>query len=286
METTNSDRKVAILFIFILIIAAIAGIAYAGGFWKTTLFMLWIIISAIWGISGKKMIEVGWKGQLLLFGQRQTVFFGEGLHWAPWPWAIKPVDCRTKTTKLDPIKVFTSDGLEVTIKDMSIVWKVFNLDLYHNMDMEKFTTLLDDVVDRNVREKIRTSTLEKILGKNIGTENVQTAQDLEDFGINIIKIVVPEIIPTNPEVLRGLELNQTENFEKIGQITEAKHINELITFFMTPTLERPNGLTQSEAIELTQLITGKAAPKNINGFTLNQETLAAVSNIMGGRKWQ
>lgn len=248
--------------------------------WSWGLVFFLTIGLGIWTWSGFKKIEIGWKGQLLYLAERQNSFLNEGWRWTPFPFGIKKTDCRKKTTEIDAVKIFTSDNVEVLVKKISIVWQIINLNLYHGMDPEKLDLLLDDVVDRNVREKVRTNKLENVLGMSLGTENVQTAQDLFAFGIQIIRIIVPEIVPANPDMLKDVESKEREKLEKVSQRVEMKHFARLVDSLMKPIKKGGQGLTREQAFEQAQLLTEKAT-KTISGFTLNSDALTALGALLG-----
>ena len=278
------DRILGIFCWVMVAVMAIAVVVFSSASWPAWLLMvLWTIVLAVWTASGHRTVEVGWKGQLLLLGGRKSYFFPEGRRFAPWPLGILPADCRTKPVELDTIKIFTSDGSEVSIKNLSIVWQIFDLDLYHSMDPEKIKVLLDDVVDRNVRTRVRTNTLKEVLGMNLGTENVQTSNDLQEFGIKVVRIVVPEIIPTNPKVIESIELERNERSEQIGQMVEAENFALLMAFLQKSLGEGGAGLTQAQAYEHAQLIVDKSK-KSTTAFTLDSSTAAMAAAVLKGIK--
>jgi hypothetical protein len=273
-KDTNWDRVLGMISLIFSISCGVVGIIYNHG-WGIVITVFWSVMLILWCWSGVNLLPIGWRGQLKWMGGRIKTTFGEGIHWTPPPFGIIPVDCRRKTIDLDTIKIFTSDGVEIKIKELSIVWQVDDLDLYNNMDPSNLSTLLDEVIDVNVREKVHGIKFENVLGMSLGTNQIQTSQDLQDCGIKIIKIVVSEIEPANSQILKDIELRESKNLEREGQKIEAEHTVALVERY------KKIGVSADTAADMALLETGKAEKKKIKKLVLGSEgDLASLINLL------
>lgn len=217
------------LFIILTIVGGIFGTAIGfPGAWLSAIILL--VLGVI--IIRFPKIQVGSKAQYLFLGKRIQYFVKEGRHVVPWPFfKIKEVDCRAKTTKMDEENIFTKDNVEVKVEKPSIVWKIMEIDRYQDLNPENLSGLLDDVVDENVRQVIRDTSLEDVLGMKFSVENEDIIHSLDTWGIDILKIIVPDVVPVNKDFIEAQELQTKEALERDGQRVEARHHADLIKFF-------------------------------------------------------
>ena len=91
--------------------------------------------------------------------------------------------------------------------------------------------------------------------------------------------MITKVIP-DPKIAEDLELETREKLQKKGQRVEAENIASLIVLFSTSKAEGGAGLSPGDAKEMAQLITGKANPKNLTGFTFSPELTEAITTII------
>lgn len=283
-EEKNStlDVTLGVLFIALTIAFGIYGtIKEFPGAWLATLLLL--ILEGI--VIRFKKVKVGFRAQYLFLGKRVEYFVKEGLHIFLWPFfTIKEIDCRAITTPMDEENIFTSDNVEVRVENPSIVWKIVDLNSYQNLNPENLPGLLDDVVDQNVRKRIRKSTYAETLGMEFGlTKKTEVIHDLDIWGIAVLKIIVPDIIPINEDFIKAQELQTKEALEQKGQRIESRHHADLIKFFSgTGQLggKGPDGpgLPIELANEAALIHMDKAEKKKLasSTFGLNADTVDAI----------
>lgn len=234
------------------------------------------------GPCGPKKIEVGWKGKLLFLGQRvnrMNTVLGEGWRWAPFPFGIKMADCRSMVLKLDHLDVITEDKVKVRI-DATVFYQVNDLDKFFDFRESDIKEGLDNLRDEAIRDQIFDLPLDKVLGMHATlaekTQSTLQGEANESWGIEVLRVVVAEIKPED-KVMDDLELNMREELQKKGQLVEANHIAGLIKLFK----DSDPGINLEQAVELAQLVTGKADPKKIWGINLSPDALAAAQKILG-----
>ncbi|MDD5721476.1 MAG: hypothetical protein PHT16_03480 [Candidatus Pacebacteria bacterium] len=292
-EQKNStlDIILAVLFVSITIAGCIWGIRieFPGAWVATTILLL--LEGIVLSLSLKK-IKVGHRAQYLYLGRRIEYFVKEGLHVVPWPFFTKKeIDCRAKTTTLDEQHIFTKDNVEVKLGKPSIVSQVIDLDLYQNLDTENLPGLMDDVVDENVRYKIRNTPYEKVLEMKFSVEEHDIEHTLGNWGINIVRIIVPNVIPVNEDFIKAQELKVKEDLERKGQRVQARHHADLIKFFSgTEKLgekgpEGP-GLPVELAYEAALIHMDKAEKKKLasSTFGLDANTVDTITKAVMTRR--
>lgn len=243
-----------------------------------TMFTLVVFFAGFaWFWSGWKKLPIGWQGLRTWLGRRTGQKIEDGWQWASWPWGIQAEDCRARTTELDEMKVFTKDSIEVSIGKTAIIWEIFDVYAYLSLNPGELKKLLDDAVDQNIRRQIRITDFDDIAGMEFGT----SAGTLERWGIRVVKIKVPDILPTDKKLRDAIQLAESENRERTGQRVEMKHLGDMVNDLMKPKSEGGHGLNQDQAYEAALLITGKADPKKITGFTLDPATAAAIAAFSG-----
>jgi len=245
--------------------------------------LLWVIILALWALLGFRKIEIGHKGQLLFLGQRMNFFFEEeGAHWVPFPLGIKIHDCREQIMELDVLEAITSDNVKVFI-NTTITYKVVNLQKRADVQDTEIKHGIDDARDQILRVEVANTPLNKVLKmhEDLGKKmHLGLQKSSERWGIEIIEVIITKVI-TDPEVAEDLELKVREKLQKKGQKVEAKFSIELVKLFEKSIANGGGGLTHGEAVEMMQLTTGKAAAKNLSGFTFSPEILKAIAEIVG-----
>ncbi len=251
--------------------------------WNWVFLFTWIVLISYLVIQGwnRADIEVGFKGQLLLLGSRLKIIMDEGKNWIPWPFGVKVADMRKVTKELDPVEIFTIDNIKVKIAKLSIVMQIDDLDTYHNVNPQDLNTLFDDIVDSNVREKIRKNSLQDVLGMSLGVDGTHISQDLTAFGIKIFKVVVPQVVPASDKTLQDLELKKGEQLQQEGQFVEAQHLGKLISFFKT---DEGGKMNHDEAVRMAKLVTGKANAQNMTEYGFPPELLDGLGKILGSKK--
>lgn len=278
---SNMDIVLGVLFMVLTIILGIFGIAIGfAGAWLATIILI-VLEGAI--IRFKK-IEVGFKAQYLFLGTRIQYFVKEGWHVVLWPFfKIKQIDCRAVTTAMDEQNVFTIDNVEVKVEKPSIVSQVVDVDLYQNLNPTNLSGLLDDVVDENVRHKIRNTQLENVLGMKFSVDEDDIEHSLDRWGIDILRIIVPDVLPVNKEFIDSQELKTKEVLQREGQRVQARHHADLIKFFSgTEQLgnEGPTGpgLPVELANEAALIHMDKTEKKKLtsSNFGLDKTTVEAI----------
>ena len=269
------DRLLAVVFFVFIVLLAMGG--YMTRFFAVIPFA---VVLTIWGLMGFKNLPIGWRGQLLCFGQRQDYFVAEGVHWTPWPFGFQTADCRDQITKLDKTTVFTADGAEVEIKEISIVWKILDLSLFFNLKPDELARLLDDVVDKDVKAKIKTGGVRDVITMELGIEQVEVREDLAQWGMQISRVIVPESAePTDPKLKSAIQLEVAERFEQVGETVEIKHIIARVAEMVLA------GYSHEEAVEQVQITTHGTEKKiDVQKIMLEPSSLAMLATLLGGNK--
>lgn len=254
------------------------------------MFMSFVFLAiALWLCSGIRKIPVGYRGLVLFLGKRTVVVREEG--WTliplPFPWGLTIHDCRQRVFPLNNLnKVFTKDDVEVTI-DGSRVSEITDLHKFLSVKPEDIEKGLSDIWAQEVRTQLRTKELEAALEMNIELGEGVLAQmakvATKEWGITVHKILVSSIQP-NKEVTADLELQKREGLQKIGQLTEAKHMIELINLFKASEQDGGAGVNPSTAEEMAQQITGKANARNLSTYGISPEVLVAAAKILGRKE--
>ncbi len=230
-----------------------------------------------WALTGLKKIEVGWKGQLLFLGQRMDATLHEGWRWVPTPFGVKLADCRQQILELDKLKAMTLDNIEVIVS-ATVTYRVANLNAYFGVEASGLKRGIDDVRDALIRARVRLMTLAETLSstRELG-EGLLSSLSIEsgDWGIIVIRVAIPEILPLDKKVSEDLALRERERLQREGQLVEASHIAALTEFF------RGKGLSSETAYEAALLVVGKADPKKV--FSLDPATAVALATLLGRR---
>ncbi len=282
----NTDRWLGIGCAVLLIVVTLVVIADRNWSGSWILSFLLTVSLWVWAFGGLKKLEVGFRGQLLFLGERQEYLVEEGWRWAPFPFEIKTADCRQNNQKLDHLEVITEDKVRVEI-DGTIIRHISDLNLYFGVNESGIQQGLDDIWDEAIRTLVATKKLIEVLKMQVdlGQKAYTAMKDHAkiNWGIEITKVVVAGIKP-NKEVAEDLALEERERLQKEGQMVEAKHIAGIINLLKKSEVQGGAGMSHGEAYETAQVITGKAKPKDIKGFTFNPEILAAIAKIVGEKK--
>lgn len=280
----NTDRVLVVLCEFFVLISTIMVFVNFSFSWLWILLLFWTIGLGVWSWKGFKKIEVGWKGQLLYLGERQSYTFGEGWRWAPFPFSIKTADCRQTVIKLNSLKVITKDNIEVEIEG-SIFRQISELDKYFGVEESGIKEGLDDIWDETIRMNVRDMNLNEVLKSHdtLGKEMIKAigARASADWGIEILRIVIAGIKP-DLKVMEDLELGKREKLQRNGQVVEITHFEKMVKKLMRP-IPKGAGLTREQAIEQVQLALGKAS-KTIDAKTISLDAITAgiVAKVLGG----
>lgn len=291
---------VATIFCFFTLFKSFSVFSWS---WSWFFLFSWIIFLSVLTVQGwlRANIPVGSTAQLLFLGTRLGIFLGEGKNWIPWPFGEKVEDTRKKTVVLDPIEMLTKDGIKVKIPELSMVIQITDLNKYNDVNPTDLKQLYDDVIDSNVRHKIRTNDLEQVLSMTLSMDEAGIAQDLSNFGVNIIKVIVPRVVPADEKTQNDMELKKREQLQREGQRIQVGHQARLISFLKGKNLLDPSqtegpdnprgpGLSDDKAYEASLIHMEKAENKKIasNTFGLDDATIkslvAAVLSVTGGKK--
>ncbi len=272
----------------LLLVIVSAGVTFMN--WSVSWVMfglsaIWTIGLSIWAIHGwwKWKLDIGWKGQLLLFNQRMNFFFTEGRRFIPFPFGINSIDCREQIMKLDTLEAITKNNVKVSI-DGTITYQVVDLHKRANVKDSEIKQGIDDARDQIIRVEVANTDLDEVLKmhSDLGKKmHKGLKKSSARWGIKIIEVIITKVI-TDPKVAEDLELETREELQKKGQLVEAQNIASLVVLFTEPA-PKGAGLSLADAKEMAQLITGKANPKNITGYTFPPEILQAILELMAGR---
>lgn len=274
---------VCALFVALMTIVVITSRNWSVGWAASAVLTLGL---AIWARRGLRFIPVGWRGQLLFLGQRMDATLGEGWRWVPFPFGLKTADCRETILKLDPLRIFTSDLVEVKV-DGSIVYKIVNLNLYFGVESSGFKQGLDDIWDEVIRTQVVLTSLAQALAMH-ATLGQQARAAFEEqastrWGIEVVRVVVAAITPADQKVSDDIALRLREERQREGQRVELRHFTDRVTELMAspPT---GAGLTREQAIEQVQLALGQTT-KATDAKTLAIDPAAAeiIARILGRR---
>jgi hypothetical protein len=277
MNNSNLDRILGVVLATAAVALGIFGVikGFAGSI-PATLIFLWIEWMCV------KNLPVGSRGQYTFFGERTQYIVGEGRHLVAWPFGILIADCRKKPVKLDPLRgIFTKDNAEVEARDMSIVIQIVDLDLYNSVDPANLKSLYDDIVDKNVKARIAKMGVKVAVKASLGTNNVKTKFDLGSYGLQILQIIVPTIVPMDPDVLKDIQAETDEELQHKSQTVEALHTVSLINLFQKKVEDGGAGLEPEAATTLAKQITGKAAPETMTRFGVSADVIAAALKLLG-----
>ncbi len=260
--------------------------------WFTML--VFTISLGMWTESGHKKVEIGWKAQLLLFGERLNHKMGEGWHWVPFPFSLKSADCRQTVIKLDKIeKVITADNVQVDV-DGSLIRQISDLDKYFDVEESGLKQGLDDIWDETIRNKIAHSVLDDVLKMHMdlarGVIEAMGVTASDSWGLTIMRVVIASIKPDS-NVAEDLALKEREELQRDGQVIEIAHFDKMVNALVnggTINATKPNevifkgGMSREQAIEQIQLALGKVT-KTIDAKTISFDvaTIAAINAFLG-----
>ena len=277
-EEEEMSRFLGVMCAFLAFVSTVMALANMSWSWSWGLLVLWTIGLWILAGTGWKEIEIGWRGQLLFLGERvkNTDELKEGWRWVPWPFGLKVADCRQITLSLGELVATTADDVPVFI-DSTVMYKVVVLDKYFDVEEKGLQTALDHSRTQVLRAEVRQLDLEKVLNLHEQlAEQVKDALEHEDWGIDVVEVIIPEIKP-EPKVAEDLALQEREKLQKRGQVVEANLFNELVEKF------KAAGRTDEQAYEQAQLTIGKAT-KDIKAIKLDAQTIETIVTAVLGRK--
>lgn len=278
-----TDRMLGVLVAFLLF-ASILAVFVNFSFSLAWFFLLvWTVVLGIWAASGIKTVDIGWRGQLLYFGARQSPTFKEGLRWIPAPFGLKTADCRKQTLTFEVLDATTVDNVQVFVGG-SVVYRVVDLNMYFDAEKTDLEKWIDNTRKQVIRTRVRTLKQAEVLDahESLGGEMVLALrkEDSTRWGVEIIEVIIPEISP-DPEVAKDLALQERENLQRKGQTVEISHFEEMVKKLMRPK-PRGVGLSREQAIEQVQLALGKAS-KTIDAKTiaLDSATAGIITTVLG-----
>jgi regulator of protease activity HflC (stomatin/prohibitin superfamily) len=255
--------------------------------WSWILF-LWTIVLGLWSWGGWRKIEIGWRGQLLFLGQRIDAEIEEGWRWVPLPFAIKPADCRQQIMPLDALEVTTSDNVRVKV-GATVTYRVDDLNTYFGVEVSGLKKGIDDARDAAIRSRVRTLSLEQVLSSHdeLGNE-LLTALEAEavEWGIKIIRVIIPEISPSDTEVSKDLELRERENLQRNGQRVELSHFDEMVNLLEKggnlEGITFKGGASREEAVQQVRLALGQSTMAvDAKTITLDSATATLIATFLG-----
>lgn len=286
MEKTNGWTE-AVIF-NLLIGGALALLTKALGTWflhpiAGTLLAYVALAAAFiyFGWMGFRKVDVGFNGIQLIFGARTQKIYSEGWVWN-WPNPIGDIrieDMREETLDLPLTEVLTLDNVPVSV-DLAIQFRICVLHRF--LDVQDARGSLDQAADSVTRIIVQGIDAEHVPGeKKTIAEKVQngTMETLEkkslheyalsQWGLEIIKVRVTHIrLPEELEAARTnvqvMKANQDkENQQAIAEMTEAKHVAQLIEVYKGAGLDPVTAANtaQSEREKATRIvIDGTADP--------------------------
>ncbi len=239
-----------------------------------------LIVFVLVLVSGKRQIQVGFGGALLVFGKRVGIALDEGYHWlGPFPFILsfKEVDLRERTQKLDPLQVFTSDGARVTV-DGAIVWKVKNLFDYLSITESVIKDELDDIFDQVVRQEAITKPLDEVLELGVKLTDVLTdeaVQKSKAWGIEILRVPIPTLLP-DEEVIKALALERRQEAQVKADVVQLENVRARIAELTAPAM----GFSPDKAAEIVQVERGKVT-KEVKELKLAVDDQTAKTFVSG-----
>ena len=237
----------------------------------TLLFLLALAIGLSWFWAGWKKIPVGYRGLQLFFGKRRHQEYPEGWRWIPLPFDVKIADCRQIILKLDKLEAITRDNLSVTTGS-TVVYKI--VDLYKFFDIENLETGIDQSRTAVLRSKIRGKSQSEVLDLHEElSKDVKDALEHEDWGVDILEVIIPEISP-DMETAKNLALKKHEELQAEGQTVEIQLFIDKVNKLMTPP-PTGAGLSREQAVEQVQLAIGKAS-KTVDAKTITLDPVTAA----------
>lgn len=281
-KTSNLDRILGGIFtVFVITVGALGFIRDLAGSIPATTVLLLLLMSSM------RNIPIGFRGQFKFFGARINFFVKEGWRVAPWLllFGVKKEDCRARTTPMDDEIVTTKDNVEFKVEKLKVVWKIVSMDLFQNLEPDDLHDLLDDVVDQNIRLRIRHDVggWKAVLGMKFSVKKKKVIHSLHEWGIEVLEIIAPKVFPVEESFRKALELEAKEKLETTGQTVEAELHAKLIEFFSGKGRLRKGGpkgpsLPLELANEAALIHMEKADKKTLSSstFGLDAATLKAV----------
>ena len=218
-------------------------------------------------VTSWKYNQTGHGGQLKWLGSRRIIYFYEGWRFIPWwlGFTILVEDLREIPTEFDEMLVYSSNNAEFQVRKAKVIWQIFDLNKYHDLESEggKVQKLLDDVFDQDVRQIINHHPWREILGMNFSKHGSEICASLARWGINLISIIVPEVLPVSKHVIDAIE----------GEMRMIQ-FDELVAHHMKPVAEGGGGMNKEEAEHQARLDMGET--------TDNRQTFKIEGNEGGG----
>lgn len=254
--------------------------------------LAWTIFLGWWVVNGLITVEIGHRGLLLLFGERQRIQIGEGLRWIPLPFSLKTQDVKLQIMPLDKLRVMTADNVEVTVS-ATVTYYPDNLYEYLGVEMKDIKQGIDDARDQVIRVRVRQMNLETVLSSNeeLGDQLLErlNEDDSDAWGIKITNVVIPQIAPSDSKVAEDLALKTREKLQRKGQIVEIGHFDSMVDLLVNGGQDEDGniikgGMDRLRAEEQVQMALGKAT-KNIaaQNFSLDPATAALVAKFLGSK---
>lgn len=277
------DRFLGILF-GLLTLACAGTLVFIDFSW---VLFVWALALGAWVLSGIQDVEVGWRAQVLFLGQRLRVEVGEGWRWCPFPFGVKPADCRWQTLELEAIETTTLDDVRVKIGG-TITWHPTDLDTYHSVHFSGIKKILEETREEDIRTRVRQLPLETPEGQVtiIGVldsqkefaDHVKTALGAiaPGLGVEISGVAIPRILVSDPEVAENLERDKKEALQKKATLSEAGTATALRKILID------GDFTEATA---EALVKARVAGATVGDqkITLDEKALEAILRVLGGR---
>ena len=282
MSASNTDRVLAFPFFLALLSIALMGVQQGHTDRAAVVVVVWVFLL----VTSMKFNNTGHWAQFKWFGDRIIYYVDEGWFFCPWwlGFTYLPEDCRDQNFKLDNVKVFTSDDAEICFNEISIMWRIVELNLFHNLEPGGLKRLIDDIVDLNIKRRVNQLGVREAVKVQFSTEHVQTTTDLGRWGLEVEMVMVPSAPrPTDPKVMAALQLEVAELLETEGDAVKIQNILKRVA-----ELVASGNYTKEQAIEQVQITTGEADKDiNVQRILLDssaQATLGALIAKFSGKE--
>lgn len=281
MERSNLDRVLAGALTFINLLMGILGNMTGEGDRAALAVAFYLLLLA----SCIRYNPTGWWAQYKWFGDRIQYYVDEGIYIVPWflGFSSLAADCRDKPHKFKCVTAFTMDNVEVNLKEILIVTRIFHLGRYHQLDSTELRTLLNDIIDRDVLRKVKEEeggvreVIKMVLSAKKTEGGIEAGKALRRWGMEVIEIVVPEApLPTDPKVKAAIQIATAEKMEAEGDTVEIRNVIARVAELMK------GGWTQEQAIERVDITTkGTTKQVNVQKIMADPVVLATLAALLG-----
>jgi hypothetical protein len=303
------SRVLGPLFVLFGLVAILYAILLfqSGSYGLGGTFIVIGVLLAVAGIGGWSKTSIGFKRQGTFLGSMISwLTFGDGYRWRLWPiiGVTDEVDCRPAPTKFELVaEVRSSDGLALSVTDISGDVEIFDPYLYQKTNSKELKAAIDDSMNTTLKNTIVEDEASVATKKAYTIKALDPLHNLDRHGVRITRIYASGIIPTSEAAKKAIELQGTENLEAGGQVRQARTVKLMTAYLMHPesflidsdeddpndvnggkkkvTLQFP-GYTQPIAAELALIVTEKAT-KTFHTVTLNELADTVLKAVTGNR---